>query len=203
MPGRSACLALVPTGAALSFHPSLKRYTITLQPGRFGGFMSKRRILVPFKKRTHDHAECIDSALVSAQSSCERQGLRLTKMRRRVLELVWRGHTPVKAYDILEELRKEDRAAAPPTVYRALDFLLNAGLVHRIESLSAFVGCGGPATPHFGQFLICRECSAVAEIDAPAIARALVADAEALGFHADRQTIEIKGLCADCSRLDP
>jgi hypothetical protein len=107
--------------------------------------MSKRRILVPFKKRTHDHAECIDSALVSAQSSCERQGLRLTKLRRRVLELVWRGHTPVKAYDILEELRKEDRAAAPPTVYRALDFLLNAGLVHRIESLSAFVGCGGPA----------------------------------------------------------
>ncbi|GMQ90536.1 MAG: Fur family transcriptional regulator [Gammaproteobacteria bacterium] len=154
---------------------------------------------MPFKKRTHDHAECIERALTAAQAACERQGLRLTKLRRRVLELVWRGHTPVKAYDILEELREDGRASGPPTVYRALDFLLDAGLVHRIESLNAFVGCGGPATPHFGQFLICRQCSVVAEIDVPAVATALVADASKLGFRADRQTIEIKGLCADCS----
>lgn len=161
--------------------------------------MPKRRVLVPFKKHTHDHGQCVDSALVSAEAACEERSLRLTKLRRRVLELVWSRHTPMKAYDILEQLRKEGRAAAPPTVYRALDFLLEAGLVHRIESLNAFVGCGGPGTPHFGQFLICRRCNTVAEIDVPAIARALVADAQRLGFHADRQTVEIKGLCSDCS----
>ncbi len=160
--------------------------------------MAKRRILVPFKKRAHDHRHCVDVALAEAQSACERRRLRLTPLRRRVLELVWRGHAPVKAYDILERLRREGRGAAPPTVYRALAFLLEAGLVHRIESLNAYVGCGGPGTPHIGQFLICRRCSTVAEIDAPAIARALVADARRLGFRADRQTVEIKGLCADC-----
>ncbi|MFQ6022116.1 MAG: Fur family transcriptional regulator [Acidiferrobacterales bacterium] len=161
--------------------------------------MPRRRILVPFKKRTHDHKKCINHAVASAQTTCEKRGLRLTKLRRRVLELVWRRHMPMKAYDILDQLRKEGRAAAPPTVYRALDFLLEAGLVHRIESLNAFVGCGGPGTPHSGQFLICRRCRAVAEIDAPAVAKALVMGAERLGFQADRQTIEIKGLCSNCS----
>ncbi len=160
--------------------------------------MSKRRILVPFKKRAHNHKRCIDAALVEAQATCERAGLRLTPLRRRVLELVWGGHAPVKAYDILEDLRRETGSAAPPTVYRALAFLLEAGLVHRLESLNAYVGCGGPGTPHVGQFLICRRCSAVAEIATPAIVSALIADARRLGFAADRQTIEVKGLCAAC-----
>ncbi|MFQ5934790.1 MAG: Fur family transcriptional regulator [Acidiferrobacterales bacterium] len=161
--------------------------------------MAKQRILVPFKKRTHNHQKCVDLALSEAESACRDRGLRFTAQRRRVLELVWSRHTPIKAYEILGCLRAEGRSAAPPTVYRALDFLLDAGLVHRIESLNAFVGCGGPGTPHVEQFLICRRCNAVAEIDAPGIARALEADAERLGFQADRQTIEIKGLCADCS----
>jgi Fur family transcriptional regulator, zinc uptake regulator len=160
--------------------------------------MSKQRVLVPFKKRAHDHTLCIDGALSEAESACRRQRLRFTALRRRVLELVWTRHTPVKAYDILDKLRREGRSAAPPTVYRALDFLLEAGLVHRIESLNAYVGCGGPAIPHVGQFLICRRCRAVAEIDVPAVAKALAADARRLGFRTDRQTIEVRGLCAHC-----
>lgn len=163
--------------------------------------MSRRRILVPFKKRAHDHRRCVDAALVEAESACRHKGLRFTALRRRVLTLIWTRHAPVKAYDILERLRREGRRAAPPTVYRALEFLLEAGLVHRIESLNAYVGCGGAGTPHVGQFLICRRCSAVAEVHAPAIAKALAADARRLGFKADRQTIEIGGLCAECSRL--
>ena len=91
------------------------------------------------------------------------------------------------------------RAAAPPTVYRVLDFLLDAGLVHRIELLSAYVGCGGPGKPHISQFLICHQCNAVAEIDALAIAQALTQNAKRPGFRADTQTIEIKGLCSECS----
>jgi Fur family transcriptional regulator, zinc uptake regulator len=164
--------------------------------------MAKQRVLIPFQKRTHNHTRCIDDALAEAEAACRHKGLRFTALRRSVLTLIWTRHAPVKAYDILERLRREGRrAAAPPTVYRALEFLLEAGLVHRIESLNAYVGCGGAGTPHVGQFLICRRCSAVAELDTPAIAKALAADARRLGFRADRQTIEIRGLCAECSRL--
>jgi Fur family zinc uptake transcriptional regulator len=160
--------------------------------------MAKQRVLIPFRKQTHDHRQCVDAALANAESTCRKQGLRFTDLRRRVLALVWARHVPIKAYEILNKLRRQGRAAAPPTVYRALEFLLEARLIHRIESLNAYVGCGGPAKPHVGQFLICRRCSAVAEIDAPAIAKALEADAKRLGFKADRQTIEIGGLCAEC-----
>lgn len=161
--------------------------------------MVKKRVLVPFKTDSHDHDQCIDLALAEAELTCSKQHLRFTKLRRRVLELVWSRHIPMKAYDILNELRRDGRGAAPPTVYRALEFLLDAGLVHRIESLNAYVGCGGPGKPHIGQFLICRQCNAVAEVDAPAIADALTQDAKHLGFRADTQTIEIKGLCSECS----
>jgi Fur family transcriptional regulator, zinc uptake regulator len=160
--------------------------------------MPKQRILVPFKTGAHNHRRCVDAALAEAESACRHRGLRFTALRRRVLALVWTRHAPIKAYDLLERLRREGRRAAPPTVYRALEFLLGAGLVHRIESLNAYVGCGEPGRPHIGQFLICRRCSAVAEVDAPAIAQALAADAKRLGFNADRPTIEIKGVCADC-----
>ena len=161
--------------------------------------MPKKRVLVSFKTGSHDHDQCIDLALAEAELACRKQDLRFTKLRRRVLELVWSRHIPMKAYNILDELRHDGRGAAPPTVYRALNFLLDAGLVHRIESLNAYVGCGGPGKPHIGQFLICHQCSAVAEIDAPAIAQALTQDAKRLGFRADTQTIEIKGLCSECS----
>ncbi|MFQ5934863.1 MAG: Fur family transcriptional regulator [Acidiferrobacterales bacterium] len=160
--------------------------------------MPKRVVLIPFKKRAHDHKRCIDAALSEAAAMCKREGLRFTTLRRRVLELVWRRHVPVKAYDVLDKLRHEGRNAAPPTVYRTLDFLIQAGLVHRIESLNAYVGCGGPGTPHVGQFLICRRCRAVAEIDAPVIANALNNAARRAGFAAEGQTVEIKGLCSEC-----
>ncbi|MGA7802436.1 MAG: Fur family transcriptional regulator [Gammaproteobacteria bacterium] len=156
-------------------------------------------ILIPFAARNHDHKRCIRSALDQAAAVCRARGLRLTQVRRRVLELIWQRHAPVKAYDLLDQLQQEKRAAAPPTVYRALAFLLDAGFVHRIESLNAYVGCGDPSEPHGGQFLICRNCQAVAEINDPAITRLLGREARKLGFRADRQTVEIKGLCPSCS----
>ena len=103
----------------------------------------------------HQHASCISDALRAAEKTCKERGLRLTPIRRRVLELVWASHEPVKAYDILDILRSERDSAAPPTVYRALEFLLGEGLVHKIESLNAYVGCGEPGHADAGQFLIC------------------------------------------------
>lgn len=142
----------------------------------------------------HDHDACVATALAAADAECRRRGARLTDIRRRVLELVWRSHAPVGAYALMEALGK----AAPPTVYRALDFLLAHGLIHRIETLNAFVGCAHPGQPHTGQFLLCRQCGRAAEIDGAAIAAAVAAAAEPLGFTVEAVTIEVRGLCSAC-----
>ncbi|EGH97938.1 Zinc uptake regulation protein [Pseudomonas syringae pv. maculicola] len=139
------------------------------------------------------------SALAEAETLCTQQGLRLTTLRRRVLELVWQSHKPLGAYDILAVLSEEDgRRAAPPTVYRALDFLLENGLVHRIASLNAFTGCNHPTHAHQGQFLICRLCHAAIELQHPAISNAVVDAAAGVGFAVEGQTVEIVGVCAGC-----
>ena len=159
-----------------------------------------QEVIASFRDSEHDHARCVSDALDTAEQLCAERGLRLTPIRRRVLELVWSKHEPVRAYDLLEDLRSERRRAAPPTVYRALEFLIENGLVHRIESLNAFVGCPGPRRPHVGQFLICRNCAAVAEMDDAAIARMIARKAQSLGFQVQRQTIEVTGLCPECGR---
>ena len=160
--------------------------------------MVDRVVVSPFRPDSHAHHQCIDDALRAAEALCARRGLRLTTLRRRVLELVWSRHEPVRAYDILDRLRDERRGAAPPTVYRALDFLMQNGLIHRIESLNAYVGCGAPGESHTGQFLICRDCGSVGELDDPEIARLLARKAAGMGFDVERQTIEITGLCPEC-----
>ncbi len=160
--------------------------------------MSNSHILSPFKSSSHTHARCLESALSKAESTCAERGLRLTKLRRRVLELVWGSHEPVKAYDILDSLRDNSRRAAPPTVYRALDFLRQEGFVHKIESLNAYVGCGKPGHSNAGQFLICFGCSTVAELDDVDIVDMIASKAGQLGFVVRDHTIEVEGLCAEC-----
>ena len=157
------------------------------------------RTAVRFRKPKHDHRACVDHALHGAQQTCDSKGLRLTDLRRRVLELIWNHHSPVKAYDLLAVLRKERGSAEPPTVYRALDFLVQAGLVHRLESLDAYLGCDGPDDAHSGQFLICRQCGSVAELNDASVTRVLAERSGKLGFKAEQHTIEITGLCPNCS----
>lgn len=148
----------------------------------------------------HDHAACVSAAVATASAKCARDGQRLTALRRRVLELVWQGHRPIGAYAILEQLKTDGRTAAPPTVYRALDFLLDCGLVHRIESLNAYVGCAQPEAPHRSQFLICRGCGTTAEIVDSAVTEALQRSAAAHDFRIESRVIEVTGLCAACRR---
>ena len=126
-----------------------------------------------------------------------------TRSGRRVLELVWTSHAPVGAYELLRRLSREHESAPPPMVYRALDFLLEHGLVHRIESLNGFVGCPAPAADHTGQFLICRDCGAAAELADPQIDLAISAGAAALGFTVERKTVELSGLCPACQAPEP
>lgn len=153
----------------------------------------------PLACTPHNHDHCVSSALAEADHLCERHGVRLTALRKRVLELVWQSHKPLGAYDILAELSSQDgRRAAPPTVYRALDFLLENGLVHRIASLNAFVGCNHPEHPHQGQFLICRNCHTAIELEHPAISDAIHQAAHSVDFQVEGQTVEVVGLCAPC-----
>jgi Fur family zinc uptake transcriptional regulator len=150
------------------------------------------------QKADHDHQYCVATAVKNAERICRERGLRFTRQRRRVLELVWNSHKPIGAYDILEHLKREGQRAAPPTVYRALDFLIAADLVHRLDSLNAFIGCPDPGNPHVGQFLICRDCQLVAELDDPEIAKLAAAKAALHGFEATHQSLEIRGLCRRC-----
>ncbi len=151
--------------------------------------------------QAHDHGNCIDQALRQAEAVCERNGQRLTDLRRKVLCLVWDSHKPVGAYDVLAMLSKgQDRPAAPPTVYRALDFLLEQGLIHRIASLNAYIGCNSPEHPHDGTFLICEKCRTTRELGNQEHSQKLRSLANATGFKARTTLIEISGLCPACQQ---
>ena len=153
-----------------------------------------------FPDARHDHSKCVHTALDDAQAICEGRGVRLTEIRRAVLEQVWQSHTPVGAYDILERLNQQDRKAQPPTVYRALEFLMEQGLIHRIESQNAYIGCTHPGEAHAGQFLICRDCGVAAELADSGIETAIGRGAEAAGFAVEHPTVELEGVCAHCLR---
>jgi Fur family zinc uptake transcriptional regulator len=152
----------------------------------------------PFKRGKHDHRHCVTTALVRAAKICAAKGARLTAIRRQVLELVWQTHRPVGAYEILAALGRKRETVAPPTVYRALEFLQAQGLVHRIESLNAFIGCERPDEPHCGQFLICRACGRAAELADGRIEAAMRRGLAEADFALERPTVEALGLCPDC-----
>ena len=141
----------------------------------------------------------IEQQLEQAAALCERRGARLTDLRRQVLGLVLEAGRPVGAYDLLDMLRGRRRGAAPPTVYRALDFLLEHGLVHKVERLSAFVGCPAHDHDHAAQFLICSGCGSVTELENAPVRRALAAVARDHGFTIHGMTVEAEGLCATCT----
>jgi Fur family zinc uptake transcriptional regulator len=149
------------------------------------------------------HANNIQQALEQAARLCAERGVRLTEQRRRVLALVWRSDKPLGAYDILAAIQAEQPKAAPPTVYRALDFLLAQGLIHKLQSLHAYVGCVHPGEPHASQFLICTCCGDVTELEDASVARSLGKAAAASGFQAEQPMVELTGLCADCREDKP
>lgn len=150
----------------------------------------------------------VEFLLDQAAAVCVERAVRLTEIRRLVLGLVLAADRPPGAYDLLEQIRvSRGRPVAPPTVYRALDFLMEQGLIHKIERLSAFVGCrhmleSGHACHghvHAAQFLICCRCGRVTELDDPHILRALLEVTRARGFSVRQTTIEAEGVCAACA----
>jgi Fur family transcriptional regulator, zinc uptake regulator len=140
----------------------------------------------------------IEMALVRAQWNCTLRGGRMTPVRRRVLELILRADHPTRAYALLAELKQERGKLGPPTVYRALDFLLAHKLIHKVETSNAFVACGDVEHSHESQFMICDDCGATEEIRDDEIVQSLRRLGEGRGFVVERPVIEARGLCPGC-----
>ncbi|MEM8570799.1 MAG: Fur family transcriptional regulator [Pseudomonadota bacterium] len=151
----------------------------------------------------HDHSRCREAALAAVLQECAAQRLRLTPPRRCVLEALLEGHKAMTAYELLDRLREAGLGSQPPVVYRALDFLVEHGFVHRIERLSAFVACTHGEGQHSAMFLVCRECHRVEEAASPVALNPLEDQARNQGFRIDRMTIEAEGVCGGCLERAP
>jgi len=137
--------------------------------------------------------------LATAEHVCLQRGVQLTAIRQQVLALIWESHKAVKAYELLERFKPRKNVAKPATIYRALDFLIAQGLVHRIESLNAFIGCRCSGHRHEQLLLICKICHEVEERTPAKVLRALSDELEQAGFIAHSKAIEIHGICRRCS----
>jgi Fur family zinc uptake transcriptional regulator len=153
-------------------------------------------------QRHHDHSHDADAFVGAVASACELRGLRLTPLRLRVLELIAAEAKPVKAYDLLDRLKDEHGSAAPPTVYRALDFLLENRFIHKLESINAFVGCHHPNEVHQVPFLICDVCASAVEVCDERVSKLLGEQARDRGFKPRAQTLEVHGVCARCREVE-
>ena len=145
-----------------------------------------------------DHEVCIESAMRQAESICQEKGLRFTELRREVLRLIWLSHVPAKAYDILEKLKGKAWSAKPPTVYRALDFLQETGLVHKLDSINAYIGCSHPREHNGCYFLICTDCKEARECCSPELTDAIELAWSKNSFRPKKVTLEVLGQCGEC-----
>lgn len=140
-----------------------------------------------------------------AVSLCGARGVRLTTRRRQVLELLWDSDRPMGAYEVIEALKRKDaRPVAPPTVYRALEFLISQGFVSKIESRNAYVPCAHPERGHGCIFFICSDCGMSVELEDQRVDELLAEDAEnRLGFRVTRRVVEVEGTCSNCIAAEP
>lgn len=146
----------------------------------------------------HDHAGCAAHVLAVAERAASDRGLRLTPVRRKVLEILLEEHRALGAYAVLDRLSAAGFGNQPPVAYRALDFLVEHGFAHRVQRLNAFAACMAPGQDHAPVFLICEGCGIVAEGDGHGVRAALGTAAAVAGFAVTRSTVEAVGLCPSC-----
>ncbi|MFW1677389.1 Fur family transcriptional regulator [Pontibacter sp. JAM-7] len=151
----------------------------------------------------HNHSTCRKQALAKAKQLCHERKLRMTPIRELVLDTIWQSHKPLGAYELLPTLSEAGFNSAPPTVYRALEFLQEQGLVHRIALLNAFIGCPHPGAKHHCSFLICQHCGNTQELDMQAVSAQINLQAADLGFTPQQQSLEVLGLCRNCQEQQP
>ena len=140
----------------------------------------------------------IATQVYKARQFCEDKGARFTLLREKIYALLLEHQGAVGAYELLDVLKLTESNAKPATVYRTLDFLLEFGLIHKIESTNAFVACHHFDCNHPVQFLICDTCGDVKEIQSEGLKDTLDKQAQSVGFSVVKQTIEAHGTCAAC-----
>ena len=161
------------------------------------------KLPAPTKRRAfahHDHGACATSALDSARRTCIARDLKLTPVREKVLNILLESHAAIGAYDILERLALEGFRSQPPVAYRALDFLVEHGFVHKIERLNAFIACTHSGEGHSPAFMICKQCHQVAEAMSVPISSTLGKAAKTIGFSIDKTVLEAEGMCPRCQQ---
>ena len=169
--------------------------------GRAAAVVPKKKPIMPaiFLAPDHDHARCAADAITHAEAVCAERAEQLTAPRRQVLEVLAESHKPIGAYEIIDLIARKKARPAPITVYRALEFLMTHGLVHRIESRNAYLACThNHASGALVAFLICATCGAVGEASTAAMAQVLSAEAKKAGFQPEMSVIEITGTCSHC-----
>lgn len=147
---------------------------------------------------SHDHAHCADASLERAGQIVSERGLRLTPVRRRVLEILLEDHRAMGAYEVLDRLAEDGFSSQPPVAYRALDFLVENGLAHRVRRLNAFAACMHAGHEHEPVFFICEACQTVAEAPQEKVRRSVARLAEEIGFAVSHTSVEVVGLCPKC-----
>jgi Fur family transcriptional regulator, zinc uptake regulator len=148
----------------------------------------------------HNHAHCQAELIARAEEICRERGSRLTEQRRDILSCVAEGHAALGAYDIIEKMARKGTRHAPVTIYRALEFLTDHGLVHKIECRNAYVACSHAHQGKPAALLICETCGIVAEVDAPDMAQTIARKAKNLGFKPRQTVLELMGTCHSCER---
>lgn len=149
-------------------------------------------------QQPHNHKTCMAQALQSADKICAKKGIRLTPIRRRILELICTSHRAMGAYELLDLFREEDAKAKPVTIYRALDFLIGAGLIHKVESINAFIGCLHAEEQHQSVILICDQCKNAFELEASPVYDSLFKLSKSIQFKPTSLTMELHGICNAC-----
>lgn len=146
----------------------------------------------------HDHTMCLQEGMAEAEARCLAEGLRFTPVRRKTLAILLQQHRALGAYEILDRLRDAGFGSQPPVAYRALEFLVANGFVHKIERLNAFIACANSGVAHSPAFMICRQCDAVAETQSMPMRGVLGDAAKAAGFVIEKTVVEAEGLCPTC-----
>jgi Fur family zinc uptake transcriptional regulator len=147
---------------------------------------------------TRPSSEQVNHFIRQAEQLCAERKQRFTALRKRVLELICKYSQPVGAYSLLDDLREEGRSAAPPTIYRALDFLQQQGLVHRLASNNTYFACAHPQTQHEGLFLVCSSCGHTQEVHTQAVTDSVKEHAVDFDFLVEHVVVEVAGLCSQC-----
>jgi Fur family zinc uptake transcriptional regulator len=161
--------------------------------------MSESSVTSAFPAPEHNHGPCLDLVLQRAQRAFEAMGSRLTELRQRVLAEIAGSHNAIGAYEVLDRLARKGNRVAPISVYRAIDALLEAGLIHRLETRNAFFACHVGHAPDRTQLVLsCERCRRVAEVPGESVFSAIELAVKGAGFETRRTVAEVSGVCADC-----